>query len=105
MSGLVPENARFVCFGCLSNVGPLTGLAGIEVVREVRPRTASIFLQDRGLKKEPPLEYGDEELQVAKAAILDAVQGDGQLKNDCPWRKDRHRGYGWCLPLWTYAAF
>jgi hypothetical protein len=43
MSGKVPENALLVCFGCLSNVGPLTGLAGMEVVREVGPGTASIL--------------------------------------------------------------
>lgn len=28
----VPRNALFDCFGCPSNVGTLTGLAGREVV-------------------------------------------------------------------------
>lgn len=27
MGNQVPENALFVCFGCMSNVGTLTGLA------------------------------------------------------------------------------
>jgi len=43
MSGNVPENALFVCFGCLSNVGTLTGLAGLEVVRQVGLEKAGIF--------------------------------------------------------------
>ena len=33
----VPGNALFVCFGCLPNVGTLTGLASLEVVRQVGP--------------------------------------------------------------------
>lgn len=113
----------FVCFGCLSNVGMLTGLAGLEVVKQVGPDKALIFclgalateekivldktraarriivvdgcplncaskiveragftpdriinlVEDCGLKKGPPLEYDDEELQVAVEAILQAV--------------------------------
>lgn len=43
MSGNVPENALFVCFGCLSNVGTLTGLAGMEVVKQVGLEKAGIF--------------------------------------------------------------
>ena len=43
MSNQVPENALFVCFGCLSNVGTLTRLAGLEVVRQVGPGKACIF--------------------------------------------------------------
>jgi uncharacterized metal-binding protein len=43
MNGNVPENALFVCFGCLSNVGTLTGLAGMEVVRQVGLEKAGIF--------------------------------------------------------------
>lgn len=123
MSNKVPENALFVCFGCLSNVGTLTGLAGLEVVKQVGPDKALVFclgalateaqivldktraarriivvdgcplncaskiveragftpdriinlVEDCGLKKGPPLEYGDEELQVAVEAILQAV--------------------------------
>lgn len=38
-----PENALFVCFGGLSNVGTLSGLAALEVVRELTPRKACIF--------------------------------------------------------------
>ncbi len=43
MSDKVPENALFVCFGCLSNVGMLTGLAGLEVVKQVWLDKACIF--------------------------------------------------------------
>jgi uncharacterized metal-binding protein len=39
----VPQNALFVCFGCLSNVGTLTGLAGLEVVKQAGPGKAGIF--------------------------------------------------------------
>jgi len=124
MSDQVPENALFVCFGCLSNVGTLTGLAGLEVVRQVGTDRAGIFclgglatevkmvqdktraakriitvdgcpmncarhiveragftpdqiinlVQDCGLKKGPPLQYSDEDLQTAVAAIRAAVQ-------------------------------
>ena len=124
MSNKVPQNALFVCFGCLSNVGTLTGLAGLEAVKQAGPGKAGIFclgglateaqmvldktraakriitvdgcplncarkiveragftldrvinlVQDCGLKKGPPLEYGDEDLQVAVDAILGAVQ-------------------------------
>ena len=120
----VPKNALFVCFGCLSNVGALTGLAGLEVVKEVGLQQANIFclgglateskmvldktraaeriitvdgcplncarkiveragftpdriinlVQDCGLQKGPPLQYGDEELQVAIKAIREAVE-------------------------------
>jgi len=30
----IPENALFVCFGGMSNVGTLTGLAGLQAVRQ-----------------------------------------------------------------------
>jgi uncharacterized metal-binding protein len=49
----VPRNALFVCFGCLSNVGTLTGLAGLEVVRSVGPQNAAIFCLG-GLATEVP---------------------------------------------------
>jgi uncharacterized metal-binding protein/DNA-binding transcriptional ArsR family regulator len=39
----VPENALFVCFGGMSNVGTLTGLAGLEAVRQLEPGKAGIF--------------------------------------------------------------
>jgi uncharacterized metal-binding protein len=124
MSDKVPENALFVCFGCMSNVGTLTGLAGLEVVKQVGPDQAGIFclgglatevkmvqdktraakriitvdgcpmncarniveragftpdriinlVQDCGLKKGPPLQYSDQDLQTAVAAIRAAVQ-------------------------------
>ena len=39
----VPENALFVCFGGMSNVGTLTGLAGLQAVRQVEPRARRAF--------------------------------------------------------------
>jgi uncharacterized metal-binding protein len=39
----VPENALFVCFGAMSNVGMLTGLAALEAVKQVEPGKAGIF--------------------------------------------------------------
>jgi uncharacterized metal-binding protein len=39
----VPKNALFVCFGGMSNVGTLTGLAGLEAVRRAAPGEAGIF--------------------------------------------------------------
>ena len=39
----VPENALFVCFGCMSNVGTLTGLAGLEAIKRLAPGKAGIF--------------------------------------------------------------
>ena len=124
MSNKVRENALFVCFGGLSNVGTLTGLAGLEVEKQLGPEKACIFclgglptegklvldqtraakhiitvdgcplncarkiveaagfvpdriinlVEDCGLKKGPPLEYTDEDLQVAVSAILEAVE-------------------------------
>jgi len=43
MAENVPENALFVCFGAMSNVGMLTGLAAIEAVKQVQPGKAGIF--------------------------------------------------------------
>jgi uncharacterized metal-binding protein len=124
MSNNVPENAMFVCFGGLSNVGTLTGLAALEVERRLGLDKAGIFclgglptesrsvldktraakriitvdgcplncarkiveaagftpdriinlVEDCWLKKGPPLEYSDEDLQVAVEAILAAAQ-------------------------------
>jgi uncharacterized metal-binding protein len=39
----VPETALFVCFGAMSNVGMMTGLAAIEAVKQVEPGKAGIF--------------------------------------------------------------
>ena len=126
MSNQVPENALFVCFGGLSNVGTLTGLAALEVERKLGPDKACIFclgglptegklvldktraakriitvdgcplncarkiveaagfvpdriinlVEDCGLKKGPPLEYSDEDLQLAVRAISEAVRAE-----------------------------
>lgn len=104
-------------------MGTLTGLAGLEIVRQVGPGNAGIFclgglatevptvlektraaeqiitvdgypmncarkiveragftpdqainlVQDCGLKKGPPLEYGDQDVQMAKSAIQDTL--------------------------------
>lgn len=43
MSNGHPENALFVCFGGMSNVGTLTGLAGLEAVKRAGPGKAAIF--------------------------------------------------------------
>jgi uncharacterized metal-binding protein len=38
-----PETALFVCFGSMSNVGILTGLAGLEVMKQVGGQKACVF--------------------------------------------------------------
>jgi uncharacterized metal-binding protein len=43
MSNGLPDNALFVCFGGMSNVGTLTGLAGLEAVKQAGPGKAAIF--------------------------------------------------------------
>jgi uncharacterized metal-binding protein len=43
MPDQLPENALFVCFGGMSNVGTLTGLAGLEAVKQAGPDRAAIF--------------------------------------------------------------
>lgn len=43
MAEQIPENALFVCFGAMSNVGMMTGLAAIEAVKQVEPGKAGIF--------------------------------------------------------------
>lgn len=53
MAEKVPENALFVCFGAMSNVGMMTGLAAIEAVRRVPPGKAGIFCLG-GLPTEAP---------------------------------------------------
>ena len=42
-SGNAPETALFVCFGGMSNTGMLTGLAGLEVMKQVGRDKACIF--------------------------------------------------------------
>ena len=53
MSTDVPKNALFVCFGAMSNVGTLTGMAGLEVVRTSEPGKVGIFCLG-GLPTEAP---------------------------------------------------
>jgi uncharacterized metal-binding protein len=43
MANGLPDNALFVCFGGMSNVGTLTGLAGLEAVKRAGPGKAAIF--------------------------------------------------------------
>lgn len=43
MAENVPETALFVCFGAMSNVGMMTGLAAIEAIKQVEPGKAGIF--------------------------------------------------------------
>ena len=124
MSNQVPENALFVCFGGMSNVGVLTGLAGLQAVRQVEPGKAGIFclgglptqspsvldktravkriitvdgcplncarkiveqagftparrinlVEDCGIKKGPPSEYSDADLQAVTRVIVEAIQ-------------------------------
>lgn len=49
----VPKNALFVCFGGMSNVGTLTGVASLEVVRKSAPGQVGIFCLG-GLPTEAP---------------------------------------------------
>jgi uncharacterized metal-binding protein len=122
-TNMVPETALFVCFGGMSNVGVLTGLAGLEVMKQVGRQKACIFclgglptqspsvlektgqarrvvtvdgcalncarkiveaagytpnaslnlVTDCGIAKKPSLDYGDEDLQKAIRAILEAI--------------------------------
>ena len=43
MADSIPETALFVCFGGMSNVGIMTGLASIEAMKQVKPGKAGIF--------------------------------------------------------------
>lgn len=43
MADSLPDTALFVCFGGMSNVGTLTGLAGLEAVKRAGPGKAAIF--------------------------------------------------------------
>lgn len=60
------RNALFVCFGCMSNVGMLTGLAGLEVIQRVGESEAGIFCL-AGLATEAPLVL--KKTQAAKRII------------------------------------
>lgn len=50
----VPNSALFVCFGCMHNVGVLTGLGGLEVLPSLPPEEAGILYLS-GLATEAPL--------------------------------------------------
>lgn len=125
MSNQVPENALFVCFGGMSNVGVLTGLAGLQAVQQVEAGKAGIFclgglptqspsvlektravkriitvdgcplncarkiveqagftparrinlVEDCGIKKGPPSDFSEVEVQAVTRAIVEAIQG------------------------------
>ena len=49
----VPDNALFVCSGCMSNVGTLTVVAGLEALKRSEPGKAGIFCL-AGLATEAP---------------------------------------------------
>ncbi len=53
MSENVPENALFVCFGAMSNVGMMTGLASLEAVKKCERGKVGIFCLG-GLPTEAP---------------------------------------------------
>ena len=54
MSENVPQNALFVCFGGMSNVGVLSGLASLEAIQKLPPGKAGIFCLG-GLPTQAPL--------------------------------------------------
>jgi uncharacterized metal-binding protein len=54
MSEDVPHNALFVCFGGMSNVGILSGLASLEAIRQLPPGKAGIFCLG-GLPTQAPI--------------------------------------------------
>ena len=39
----VPENAIFCCFGCMSSVGTLTGVAALEAYRKLDKEKSGLF--------------------------------------------------------------
>lgn len=43
MNNKAPKHALFVCFGGMSNVGTLTGLAGLAAIRRAEPGKVGIF--------------------------------------------------------------
>jgi uncharacterized metal-binding protein len=126
MANNLPESALFVCFGGMSNVGTLTGLAGLEAVKQAGPGKAGIFcmgglptgaptvlektraveriitvdgcplncarkiveqagftptrsvnlVRDCGIVKGPPTSYTEDDMRLAVAAIVGAVNGE-----------------------------
>ena len=54
MAEMVPENGLFVCFGAMSNVGMLTGLAALEALKRVDLGKAGILCLG-GLPTKAPL--------------------------------------------------
>jgi uncharacterized metal-binding protein len=129
MAENIPENALFVCFGAMSNVGMMTGLAAIEAVKQVEPGKAGIFclgglptqapsvlsktqavkriitvdgcalncsrkiveqagfipaqtinlVTDCGIQKKPSSQFDQGEMRPAIEAIINAINGNGEL--------------------------
>jgi len=69
MSNGLPENALFVCFGGMSNVGVLTGLAGLEAVKQAGPGQAGIFCLG-GLPTQAPSVI-DKTSRVRRIVVVD----------------------------------
>lgn len=101
MADNLPDTALFVCFGGLSNVGTLTGLAGLEAVKQAGPGKAAIFCLG-GLPTQAPSVI-DKTNRVDRIVVVDGcplncarkiVEGAGyqptvtiNLVNDCGIKK------------------
>jgi len=101
MTNGLPDNALFVCFGGMSNVGTLTGLAGLEAVKQAGPGSAAIFCLG-GLPTQAP-SVVDKTNRVDRIVVVDGcplncarkiVEGAGyqpavsiNLVNDCGIKK------------------
>jgi len=81
----VPENALFVCAGCMSNVGALSVLAGLEAVNRAGPDKIGV--------------YSLAGLATGVSPIIDATQSAGCLIGvsgcslNCVERLLRQSGY------------
>ena len=69
MANGLPDNALFVCFGGMSNVGTLTGLAGMEAVKRAGPGKAAIFCLG-GLPTQAP-SVVDKTNRVGRIVVVD----------------------------------
>jgi uncharacterized metal-binding protein len=65
----VPDCALFVCFGGMSNVGTLTGLAAMEAVKQAGPGKAAIFCLG-GLPTQAPTVL-DKTSRVERIVVVD----------------------------------
>jgi len=72
MANEVPDNALFVCFGGMSNVGTLTGLAALEAVKQAGPDKAAIFCLG-GLPTGAPTVL-DKTQRVKRIVVVDGCQ-------------------------------